>query len=379
MVEQLKIYIAGLGAITAVGGNVPMTCAAVNARINRYKDTGYINHKKHPVKMALVPPEALADLPAPDKAYSRWEQQLQQLLLGALTETLSDFETKSPIPLVLSCPESHLLCPHQLPDDFLENLIAISGASINPELSRIVQTGRSGLLDALEIAYKLFLNTNVESVLLGGVDSYQKTDRLNQLIAEERINTADAYDGFTPGEGAGFVLLTRNKAKAMQGDTCLVSVAAPGLAQESGHLYSELPYLGEGMASAIKQSLTNFNGANIQRIYSSMNGERFWIKELSVGLMRNQKHLNKKYQIEHPADCYGDLGAASGAVLIALAAQHLFKQNKAMSHLVCCASDYGFRSAVTLCMESKQTSFAQASAHQQNGNQQKQNEQQVNT
>jgi len=386
MGEQLTIYIAGLGAITAVGNDAKMTYASVNARINRYKDTGYSDHKKIPVKMALVPEDALNHLPSPSPAYNEWEQQLFQLSLAAVTEAFDNFETERSIPLILSCPESYTNCPHELPDDFLESFIEQSAAPINLELSRIIQTGRSGTLDALEVAYKYFLDSNVESILLGGVDSYQRPELLHGLLNEDRINTLDAYDGFTPGEGAGFILLTRNKAKALSGETCVVSIAPPGLAQETGHMYSELPYLGEGLASAIKQSLTYFEGADIQRIYSSMNGERFWVKELSVGLIRNQKHLHKKYQIEHPADCYGDIGAASGAVLIGLAAQHLFKQTQATSHMVCCASDHGFRSAVTLKMEPKtkapnflSNTFPadniETSDH--NGNQQKQNNPQV--
>ena len=54
MEKEQKIYIAGIGAITPVGKNAEMTFASVNARINRYQDSGYFTESKQPVKMALV-------------------------------------------------------------------------------------------------------------------------------------------------------------------------------------------------------------------------------------------------------------------------------------------------------------------------------------
>ncbi|VAW66606.1 hypothetical protein MNBD_GAMMA09-3908 [hydrothermal vent metagenome] len=356
MGDELKIYIAGLGALTAVGKDAKMTYASVNADINRYQDSGYFTHLKQPVKMALVPPDALPEINEELQfkgGYTRWDKHLLQLAHAAMLEAVENYELKKPIPLILACPHHYSKWPHQLPDNFVKDLIEQSGVAIDPELSRTVQTGRTGILDALQIAYKYFLDTDFEAILIGGVDSYQRPELLRGLLEEGRVANIGVFDGFTPGEGSGFILLTRNKAKAMNEGTCLVSLSAPGVSQENGHMYSEQAYLGEGLASAVKKTLSTCDGARIKRIYSTMNGERFWIKELSVALIRNQKYINEQYQLEHPADCYGDLGAASGAVLIGMAAQHLFEQKNKMSHLVCCSSDSSYRSAVVLNMEAQ--------------------------
>lgn len=52
--------------------------------------------------------------------------------------------------------------------------------------------------------------------------------------------------------------------------------------------------------------------------------------------------------MEHPADCYGDLGAATAIALIALAAEHLYKHKSAKKHLVYSSSDSAKRGAIVV-------------------------------
>ncbi len=351
MNRKLKIYIAGTGAITAVGKNASMTYNSVNADINRYQDSGYFTPQQQPVKMALPPAGALPDINEAiefEGTYTPWDKRLLQLAHAGMVEALENYTIEKPIPLILACAQHYSSWPHQLPDNFIPCLIEQSSLSLDPALSRTVQTGRSGILEALQIAFSYFLDTDADAILIGGVDSFQRPELLDGLIKEGRIVIEGTYDGFTPGDGAGFILLCRSKSRAMSNGHCLVSLRTPGLAQESGHLYSDQPYLGEGLARAVSEALMEFNGAKIKRIYSTMNGEWFWAKELGVSITRNQQHFNEMCHIEHPADCYGDLGAASGAVLIVLAVQHLLQQKQSMSHLVCCSSDNAYRSAVVL-------------------------------
>ena len=79
-----------------------------------------------------------------------------------------------------------------------------------------------------------------------------------------------------------------------------------------------------------------------------MNGENHWAKEYGVASLRNKNMFKEAIQIQHPADCYGDLGSATGSVLIALAAENLLKSNDAKSHLVYSSSDTAKRGAVVI-------------------------------
>lgn len=146
-------------------------------------------------------------------------------------------------------------------------------------------------------------------------------------------------DSFVPGEAAGFLLLTRHPSLALVCDGQVIALNAPGIADEPGHLYSEEPYRGDGLDLAFKKALINQPEQSIHSIYGSMNGENHWAKEYGVASLRNKKAFNDAVCLEHPADCYGDIGSATSSVLIALAAENLFKNTHAKSHLVYSSSD----------------------------------------
>jgi 3-oxoacyl-[acyl-carrier-protein] synthase-1 len=99
---------------------------------------------------------------------------------------------------------------------------------------------------------------------------------------------------------------------------------------------------------AVIKALSQHQQKNITAIDSSMNGEQFWTKELGVIMARHHKLFNDDTRIEHPADCYGDLGVATGPILIALAASQLKQQAGPAAHIVCSSSDTAWRAALLM-------------------------------
>lgn len=79
-----------------------------------------------------------------------------------------------------------------------------------------------------------------------------------------------------------------------------------------------------------------------------MNGENHWAKEYGVAVLRNRNALKDPVRVVHPADCYGDVGAATATTLIALAAEHLFKHKNARAHVVYSSSDTAKRGAIVI-------------------------------
>ena len=53
-------------------------------------------------------------------------------------------------------------------------------------------------------------------------------------------------------------------------------------------------------------------------------------------------------KIEHPADCFGDLGAAAGIVMVALSVMSISEKMDAAPFIICCSSDRKNRSAVVI-------------------------------
>ena len=153
-------------------------------------------------------------------------------------------------------------------------------------------------------------------------------------------------DGFVPGEGAGFMLLASAGAAGglERNPICRLAGVATGF--EAGHLGSSEPYRGEGLAATWQALFDAAPGRVAGAVFSSMNGEHHWAKELGTASIRCKEHFIDELAVEHPADCYGDLGAASGPALVAQAAWALSRGHCSGSALVYCSSDLGDRAAV---------------------------------
>ncbi|MCP4324577.1 MAG: hypothetical protein GY951_11365 [Psychromonas sp.] len=345
-----KLYIAAIGMITPIGFNAEMTNASFKAGISAYHDSPYVNPQFKPIKMALVPQDAL---PAIDEGldaclqYSRWHKHLIQMAHAGLEQAFSDYQNESEIPLLLACPEQHRDSLSPLPKGFLKNLIEQTGLAICPDHSSMIHCGRAGGIDVIDRAFKIFEQTDFEEVVIGGVDSFQRTELLHLLHEQGRLAGEEVTHGFVPGEAGAFIRVSRAPVSTFSPQQ-LVCLNAPGISQEQGHLYSDEPYRGDGLARAVTSALSNTPQTTIHNVYQTMNGEAYWAKELGVAMTRNSKRLSKQVKQQHPADCYGDLGAASAAVLIGLAALDLTTQAPNSAHLISCSSDLQYRGAITI-------------------------------
>jgi len=89
----------------------------------------------------------------------------------------------------------------------------------------------------------------------------------------------------------------------------------------------------------------------IDTIYSSENGESQWAKELAIAIIRNNDALTSPLNVLKPAQCYGDMGAANGSVLLALAIEKSRQQKANKQIMVYSSSDSGARGALCLTTE----------------------------
>jgi 3-oxoacyl-[acyl-carrier-protein] synthase-1 len=344
-------YLAGIGMITPVGENFPMTAAAVRACISRYAVSDYFSEDEHPVTMSLIP-DALFDAMDIEidegDYYSAQFDRVIKMAIKALKEALTPLDIKSPIPLVLAFPEPMPEYQNTYPESLKLNLLAQKDLPFKKDLLYSFYTGRSGGIEAIAMALRYMQDLGHEYVVVGASDSYVQCPRLIELKERQRLLCPTNSDGFAPGEAASFLVLTRNRAKAMVSNRKVIGLYGPGIAQEQGHIYSEEPYRGEGLDQAINQAMRQSGQSQFNVIYSSMNGERYWAKEFGVAMIRSLKGQGDELKIEHPADCYGDIGTATGPILMGLAAEALWKNDKHNSSIVYSASDGPGRAAVVL-------------------------------
>ena len=341
-----KLYIAATGMITPVGFNTQMTVAAVNAGVSAYQESPFFARNYKKIRAAFIPESAFSAVELEsDKTLAK--QARYQRMLGiaqaAINEVFVQYSGEEPVPLFLGGPESLTAQQVAIDTDFIRHLKESSGVNIDVSRSRLFATGRTSIIEALALAFTYMEQTAANYVLVGGVDSFIDPNVLATLEMEGRLLFSGNTDGFAPSEGAAFILLSRNQVALANSENKSVQVSHPGFAKEQGHRYSDHPYRGDGLATAAKNALTLVNSKQVQTLFSSMNGESFSSKELGVSLLRNGAKLHENLNIEHPADCIGDTGAAVAAILIILAAN---KKNQLS--LVCSSADQASRAAIVV-------------------------------
>jgi len=349
MSDQPRLYIAGIGMITPVGFDTASTAAAVRAGMSGYADTEYFDEDFNTIKMATVPELAIENCLNEELLngeLSARQARMLQLAKLALAEIVQNLPIDKKIPLFLSVPEQRGTTEKSFDRTFLENLVLQSGINLALAESRIISTGRAGGLSAIKLAFRYFESTDASVVLVGGIDSFYDKERLKALAAEKRLLCGETMDGFVPGEAAVFLMLT--KELSYMNITGMPCIYEPGMGMENGHLDSTQIYTGDGLASAIRAALNQANVSKIGRVYTTMNGENFWAKEYGVAVIRNKEAIDETVKHEHPAEYYGDVGSASGPLLVALAAINALQVKTGLPSLVCCSSDSEHRGAVIL-------------------------------
>ncbi len=349
MSEQPKLYIAGMGLITPLGANMQMTVAAVRAGISGYTISSFYGKNNEPITMASVPNIIFDKIDAEIAEGSRYNDRHDRVIkmaILAIREACASCSAKQPIPLLLAMPEDQYDTKDLSP--FIDSLENNCKPWISAAKHRSMHSGRAAGMEAIEYAFQHLNKVPGDFILIGGSDSYMEYARLSPLSESDRLLTTNNMDGFAPGEAACFLLLTHKPELAMNRDGQIIALNSPGIADEPGHLTSDEPYRGDGLDQAFKKALVNHQQANIHSIYSSMNGEHHWAKEYGVAYIRNKESFAEAVKIEHPADCYGDLGSATAPTLIALAAEDLYKNVKAKAHLVYSSSDTAKRGAIVV-------------------------------
>src|SRR5262249_14460621 len=150
-------------------------------------------------------------------------------------------------------------------------------------------------------------------------------------------------------------LVLADASHADQGaDSGVVTVEAAASASDPGHRTGGEPARGEGLSQALNGLQTRVRNAPgpVATTFAGFNGESFDAKAWVVARLRHQDFFATPMVLEHPADCFGDAGAAMGAILLALAAKALAAGHRPGPALVWAASD-GESCACALMSSSK--------------------------
>ena len=188
-----------------------------------------------------------------------------------------------------------------------------------------LSTGHSAGLMALERGWRKLQGGTEEFCLIGGIDSYLEPATLEWLEKCEQVHGAGPHNnawGFIPGEAAGFALLCRQETAQHHGLRVQAKVLAVATAREKNLIKTDAVCLGRGLTEAFQRVLENTPspGAKVDQVICDMNGEAYRADEYGFTVARTSQRFVAAGDFQAPADCWGDVGAASGPLFLTLAA-----------------------------------------------------------
>ncbi len=347
----MAAVIVASSVLCSAGRGAEQLWAAVRAGIARIGSSAVMDRNFEPVRMGLVPEDALeAELPPELELLPLPSRARRMLRLAApALRTLKESIGVSPVRLYLGMP-ALAIAEAQWIKGFALHLSSIAGVAIDAPNSRVVPAGRAATLNALELALEGLKRDPGRPVVVGGVDTFLDLRLLASLDADGRILGSGVMDGFIPGEGAGFVVLADSSVIGQSVAGPAVTVVAAASASDPGHRGGTEPARGDGLAQALELLRGRLGGAvgPVGTTFAGLNGESFDAKAWGVARLRHADFFATGMALEHPADCFGDAGAATGAILLCLAFQALAAGDRVGPALVWAASDGESRACALL-------------------------------
>ncbi|MDQ3998544.1 MAG: hypothetical protein M3303_16155 [Gemmatimonadota bacterium] len=347
-----SVVIVGVGMMTAVGLSAAETAASVRAGTMRFGESSVHDKEDEPVTLAQVPADAIPPLTraaATMSGLTGRERRMLRLATRPLLEAIAPLAATGSmggVPLCMALPETETRLPLGR-ERFVRALAAQVGGVFDAARTDASHAGRAGGVAAIGQA-AITIHSGAAFVIAGGIDTYFDPYVIATLDVEQRVKSHVNVDGFIPGEGGGFLLLASEQAAAARGLTPLARLSPVATGFEPGHLYSSEPYRGDGLAATLAQLVAYGAPTPFAEVYASMNGESHWAKEWGVGHLRNSAAFGPNHGMHHPADRFGDTGAACGPLMTGLAALGIKGSYRRSPTVVYASSDRGGRAAVAL-------------------------------
>jgi 3-oxoacyl-[acyl-carrier-protein] synthase I len=337
--QPLAIFNSGL--VTSVGLTAAASCAAIRAGLSSPTETNFLDSAGE----WIVAHQVMLD------RVWRGRKKLVKMAALAIDECLAGIPRSDwpRIPLILCIAERERPGRLEGLDDQLFSEIL---AELNVEFanqSLIVPGGRVSLGAALLHASELISKNSVSSVLIVATDSLLASLTLNYYESRERLLTARNSNGFMPGEGAGALLVGRPDANRNSICTGL------GFATEPVNIDSTEPLAGSGLARAIKAALANAlcEIGEIDFRVTDISGEQYYFKEATLALSRMLRVRKEEFDVWHPSECTGELGAAAALATVVVADFACRKGYARGPNILCHAgNDAGQRIAIIIQFKS---------------------------
>lgn len=342
------VLLVSAGASTAVGRDAWSSAAAVRAAVSGFQHHPFmIDSAGKPMCMATAPWLEVG-LPILER--------IELLLWPAIDQCLAGWTGAQATPparlaLALALPEPR----PGLPPDLSTQLERAARERFRGVFSAIAVFARGHAAGALAVdaAWRKLSHAALDACVVAGVDSYIDADTLEWIEHCDQYHGAGQQNnawGYIPGEAAGALLLVRQGMAEQIGFPGLAQVLSVGHAVEGKRIKTETVCIGEGLSEAFRGALASMPaGQRVTDIYCDMNGEPYRADEYGFTCLRSKEWLESSSDFVSPADCWGDVGAASVPLHCMLALAAGAKGYSNGSHaLAWASSEGGDRGAVLL-------------------------------
>ena len=349
--------ITGIGMRTSLGHDSVQSCASIRAGITRFQEWAAFGGSGDDV-LAIVGSAVSPDLGDRDwveKFEELTAEPLQEAIFMARLHTLLDADSRRRWGVYLAAPSLERPgVDEENAESFREDLRDNDLFPMEPSEIRLLSTGHAGFLTALRQAMRDLAGGPLDVCVVGGVDSLLQTTYLDWLNQERKLKVADSPSGLIPGEGAAFVVLeTLDKARARGAEVlALVTPIAAAVEKESPDGKTSSP--GRATAAVLRETVaaTPCDPLRIHRVINDLNGERWRFLQWAMACSPALSRLAPAWRLWHPADCFGDVGSATGAMHACIAVRALWKSYAVGDAvLICNASDSGERAAASVYSE----------------------------
>lgn len=341
--------IVEVGAVTAAGDDIESSAAALRAGLAQLRLIE--SHELSGEDPEWDPPDVLRGSVVPGLSrgaagIGRMEELARKALASLVARTKMTRAELSSAPLWLALPS-----PADVPaswdiESFGPRFTAATG--IAPTIVAWICAGHVATALAVQRAFSRLAPNKITRGIILAVDSHFDHERIRLLDARRQLKSQRARDGFIPGEAAVALLLCTadDPIRARLANETSAVVTSVGTGMEPHPRESELAATGKGLEQALATVLAV--DPDPRWVLSDMNGESQRAAEWGA-LLTRVPAIAAVQALEHPAQSIGDIGAASGALLLALAREAFAKGvAPASSALVLTASHDGARAALNI-------------------------------
>jgi 3-oxoacyl-[acyl-carrier-protein] synthase-1 len=312
------VVLVGVGARTPLGATAAATAAAVRAGLAGFDQHAFMVDTAGNRMIVAAAAYLEPDLAGADR--------LAELAAPAAAEAVAHFATSSggkpPFPVFVGLPTNR---PGRGKDvttavaTRLREALTTVGRVARLEL---IETGHAAGAMAVQSAWEAVRSGAAEFALAGGVDSYLEPETLEWLEANDQVHSAGPQNneyGFIPGEGAGFVLLASADAAQRHRLSAAIELLTATTTREEKLIKTEAICTGQGLTSLFRALAGEPQMVWTDHLYCDMNGEPYRSEEFGFATVRAGQLFRDPGAFTAPADCWGDVGAASGPLFLVLA------------------------------------------------------------